>query len=41
MEPVAYLGGVLGYAPFYIGQILENLVFPPSLREHYSAQRKY
>ena len=39
MEPVAYLGGALGHAPFYIGQILENLVSLP-LCASTSAQRK-
>ena len=38
MEPVAYLGGALGYAPFYIGQILENLVSLSFARAR--AQRK-
>ena len=39
MEPVAYLGGALGHAPFYIGQILENLV-SLHLCASTSAQRK-
>ena len=39
MEPVAYLGGALGHAPFHIGHILENLVFL-SLCASTSAQRK-
>ena len=39
MEPAAYLGGALGHAPFYIGQILENLVSLP-LCVSTSAQRK-
>ena len=39
MEPVAYLGGALGHAPFYIGQILENLVSLP-LCASTSAQQK-
>ena len=39
MELMAYLLGALGYAPFYIGQILENLVSLP-LCASTSAQRK-